>query len=111
MHELAHIALHYGRGFTQFFDNFDAKESGDPREQEADRLAGNALIPDEEWKKSSAKSFHSPEAAQNLARRLRIHPAIVAGRVRRESGSYKILNQMIGQGKVRLCFPEISWGR
>ncbi len=109
MHELAHISLHYGQGFTHFFDNFDVKESGNPREQEADRLAGNALIPDEEWKKSPAKSLRSPEAAQHLARKLRIHPAIVAGRMRREAGSYKILNQMIGQGKVRLCFPEVNW--
>ena len=109
MHELAHISLHYGQGFTHFFDNFDLKESKDPREQEADRLAGQALIPQEEWNKSPAKNLRSPEAAQHLARKLRIHPAIVAGRMRREAGSYKILNQMIGQGKVRLCFPEVNW--
>ena len=109
MHELAHISLHYGQGFTHFFDNLDVRESSDPREQEADRLAGRALIPEEEWNKSPAKNLRSPEAAQHLARKLRIHPAIVAGRMRRESGSYKVLNQMIGQGKVRLCFPEVNW--
>lgn len=109
MHELAHISLHYGQGFTHFFDNLDLKESGDPREQEADRLASSALIPEEEWKRSPAKSLRSPEAAQHLARKLRIHPAIVAGRMRRESGSYKFLNQLVGQGKVRRCFPEVSW--
>src|SRR5438034_3741783 len=109
MHELAHISLHYGQGFTHFFDNLDLKESSDPREQEADRLAGSALIPEEEWKDSPAKDLRSPEAAQHLARKLRIHPAIVAGRMRHEAGSYKVLNQMIGQGKVRQCFPEISW--
>ena len=109
MHELAHISLHYGQGFTHFFDNLDVKESSDPREQDADRLATAALIPDEEWNKSPAKNLRSPEAAQHLARKLRIHPAIVAGRMRRESGSYTILSKMIGQGKVRLCFPEIDW--
>ena len=109
MHELAHISLHYGQGFTHFFDNLDVKESSDPREQEADRLARSALIPEEEWNKSPAKNLRSPEAAQHLARKLRIHPAIVAGRMRHEAGSYKVLNQMIGQGKVRQCFPEISW--
>jgi HTH-type transcriptional regulator/antitoxin HigA len=109
MHELAHISLHYGQGITHFFDNLDLKESNDPREQAADKLAGEALIPKEEWNKSPAQSLRSPEAAQHLARKLRIHPAIVAGRMRREAGSYKILNQMIGQGKVRICFPEVSW--
>jgi HTH-type transcriptional regulator/antitoxin HigA len=111
MHELAHISLHYGQGFTHFFDNLDVRESSDPREQEADHLAGRALIPDEEWNKSPAKNLRSPEAAQHLARKLRIHPAIVAGRMRHESGSYKVLNQMIGQGKVRICFPEVDWQR
>jgi HTH-type transcriptional regulator/antitoxin HigA len=109
MHELAHISLHYGQGITHFFDNLDLKESKDPREQAADKLAGEALIPKEEWNRSPAKNLCSPEAAQHLARKLRIHPAIVAGRMRREAGSYKILNQLIGQGKVRICFPEVSW--
>jgi HTH-type transcriptional regulator/antitoxin HigA len=109
MHELAHISLHYGQGFTHFFDNLDVKETTDPREQDADRLAGRALIPEEEWNKSPAKTLRSPEAAQHLARKLRIHPAIVAGRIRHESGSYKVLSQMVGQGKVRLCFPEVNW--
>lgn len=109
MHELAHISLHYGQGITHFFDNLDLKETKDPREQAADKLAGEALIPKEEWNKSPAKNLRSPEAAQHLARKLRIHPAIVAGRMRREAGSYKILNQLIGQGQVRKCFPEINW--
>jgi HTH-type transcriptional regulator/antitoxin HigA len=109
MHELAHISLHYGQGITHFFDNLDLKESKDPREQAADKLAGEALIPKEEWNRSPAKSLRSPEAAQHLARKLRIHPAIIAGRMRREAGSYKILNQLIGQGKVRLCFPDVNW--
>jgi len=109
MHELAHISLHYGQGFTHFFDNLDVRESSDPKEQEADRLAGRALIPEEEWNKSPAKNLRSPEAAQHLARKLRIHPAIVAGRMRHEARSYKVLNQMIGQGKVRICFPDVNW--
>jgi HTH-type transcriptional regulator/antitoxin HigA len=109
MHELAHISLHYGQGITHFFDNLDLKESKDPREQAADKLAGEALIPKEEWNRSPAKNLRSPEAAQHLARKLRIHPAVIAGRMRREAGSYQILNQMIGQGQVRKCFPEINW--
>jgi HTH-type transcriptional regulator/antitoxin HigA len=109
MHELAHISLHYGKGFTHFFDNLDLKESQDPREQEADQLAREALIPQEDWKKRPARNLRSAEAAEHLARKLRVHPAIVAGRMRRESGSYKILSQLVGQGKVRICFPEVNW--
>jgi HTH-type transcriptional regulator / antitoxin HigA len=109
MHELAHISLHYGQGFTHFFDSFDLKESKDRREQEADKLAQEALIPKEEWNKSPAKSLPSPEAAEHLAKKLRIHPAIVAGRIRHEARSYKILSQMVGQGRVRSCFKDVTW--
>jgi len=109
MHELAHISLHYEQGFTHFFDSFDLKESKDQREQEADKLAQEALIPKNVWSKSPAKSLPSPEAAEHLAKRLRIHPAIVAGRIRHEAHSFKILSQMVGQGKVRSCFNDVSW--
>ena len=81
MHELAHISLHYGQGFTHFFDNLDVKESNDPREQEADRLAGRALIPEEEWNKSPAKEppvsrggpTFSEKAANTSRNRSRAH--------------------------------------
>ena len=109
MHELAHIALHYGQGITSFYDDLDVKHSDDPREREADELAGEALIPEEEWKKSPARVLRSPEAAQSLANKLRIHPAIVAGRMRHESNSYQMLNQLVGHGQVRQMFKEVVW--
>lgn len=111
MHELAHVSLHYGQGFTHFYDDLDVKSSDDPREREADQFASEALIPEEVWAKSPAKSLRSPEAAQHLANRLRIHPAIVAGRMRRAYNSYNLLNQLVGHGQVRQCFKEINWSR
>lgn len=113
MHELAHLALHLdARGDDQplrFYDDLDAGDQGDPREEEADRLASEALIPEEEWKKSPASKLRSPQAAQHLARKLGIHPAIVAGRMRRAYSSYKILNNLVGSGEVRRLFPEVDW--
>lgn len=113
MHELAHLALHLDtRGDDQplrFYDDLDADDQGDPREEEADRLAGEVLIPEEEWRKSPASKLRSPQAAQHLARKLGIHPAIVAGRIRRAYNSYKILGNLVGNGQVRRLFPEVSW--
>ncbi len=113
MHELAHLALHLdersGDEPLRFYDDLDADDQGDPREEEADRLAGEALIPEEEWKKSPARKLRSPQAAQHLARKLGIHPAIVAGRMRRAYNSYKILNNLVGSGQVRRLFPEVDW--
>ncbi|MBN1458441.1 MAG: ImmA/IrrE family metallo-endopeptidase [Armatimonadetes bacterium] len=104
MHELAHIALHFGNVGQGFYDDLDLKDARDPCEIEADRFAGEALIPKPEWDNSPAKILPSPEAAEHLAGRLGIHTAIVAGRIRRERNSYKILTQLVGHGKVRELF-------
>jgi HTH-type transcriptional regulator/antitoxin HigA len=40
-----------------------------------------------------------------LSHELRIHPAIIAGRLRRETGNYKLLGDLVGQGEVRALFP------
>ena len=110
MHELAHLSLHLGgEEQARFYDDLDAGSQGDPREEEADRLAEEALIPEEEWKKSPASRLRSPEAAQHLARKLRIHSAIVAGRIRRTYNSYRLLNNLVGHGQVRRLFTEVSW--
>lgn len=109
MHELAHVSLHYGQGFTHFYDDLDVKQSDDPREREADELAGEALIPQEEWQNSPARVLKSPQAAQDLADKLRIHPAIVAGRMRHATKSYQTLNPLVGHGQVRRLFKETTW--
>lgn len=109
MHELSHIALHYGQGITHFYDDLDIKHSDDPREREADDFAGEALIPKAEWKSSPASVLPSPEAVQDLADQLRIHPAIIAGRIRHENKSYQVLNQLVGHGQVRRLFEGITW--
>lgn len=109
MHELAHVSLHYGQGVTNFYDDLDIKHSDDPRERASDDLAGEALIPEEAWKNSPASVLRSPEAAQDLANKLRIHPAIVAGRMRHEYKSYHVLNQLVGHGQVRRLFNEVTW--
>jgi HTH-type transcriptional regulator/antitoxin HigA len=108
MHELAHVALHLGGDTTQFFDDLDVDSQGDQREKEADQLAGEALIPEEHWKKSPASRLRSPEAILQLASQLRIHPAIVAGRYRHEYKSYRVLNQFVGHGQVRCLFRDVK---
>jgi len=110
MHELAHVALHLGEGSDQFLDDLDVEKRGDPRERQADELAGEALIPESEWQRSPASRIRTPEAVELLARQLGIHPAIVAGRIRHHFKSYRVLNQFVGHGQIRRQFPEIDWG-
>lgn len=109
MHELAHVARHLD-GDKSFYDDFDTESKHNTLEEEADKLAGEALIPTDEWNQSPAKSVPSPQAVQRLADRLGIHAAVVAGRIRHERKNFRLLNQLVGHGKVRRLFPELSWG-
>lgn len=113
LHELAHLKRHFwdeNGDFVpeQFYDDMDA-ETVDPREKEADVIAGEALIPHEAWRKSPVSVLPSPQAAEKLARELGIHPAIVAGRVRHEKNSFRLLNNLVGQGEVRKHFTHVLW--
>jgi len=106
LHELIHVSKHLTTEFTAFYDDLDIDDTSNPQEQEADELAGEILIPDHEWSNSPAKNLRTSEAVEHLARRLRIHPAIVAGKIRHYYKSYRVLNRLVGQGEVRRLFAE-----
>ncbi len=109
MHELVHVARHFTPEARRFYDDLDAGPAQDVREEEADELARDALIPRDAWLASPVRSLHSAEAVHDLASRLQIHPAIVAGRVRHESRRFRVLGGLVGQGDVRKLFPEVRW--
>lgn len=109
IHELAHLHLHLNNDQTSFFDDLDLDEPTDNYETEADYFASEILIPEEEWTNSPASVLRSPEAAQHLASKLKIHPAIVVGRMRYKFKNYKMLNNIVGHNEVRKYFPEIKW--
>jgi HTH-type transcriptional regulator/antitoxin HigA len=112
MHELAHVSLHLsGSDATreEFIDDLDVGPGDDPRELEADRLAGESLIPEAEWRASAASKVRAVPAVINLAHKLAIHPAIVAGRVRHHYRDFRVLQSLVGQGEVRRWFPEVRW--
>lgn len=101
MHEIGHIVLHYRSGLSSgFFDEIDA-DSIDEQEAEADRFASNMLIPNEQWRRSTARIAKSPEIITTFANKLGIHPAIVVGRIRKERRDYSIFSKELGTGTVR----------
>ncbi|NKE72981.1 ImmA/IrrE family metallo-endopeptidase [Candidatus Manganitrophus noduliformans] len=110
MHELAHLALHFDQDINLFYDDLDNEDSSGV-EIEADQLAREALVPESVWENSPAKLIPSPIAAESLAKELHIHPAVVAGKMRREGDQYQYLNTIISQAKVRKYFPEINWSK
>ncbi len=110
LHELVHIWKHVESSDEVFVDDLDSGPGKEPREREADRLAGEVLIPRTIWKRSDAFRQRTPEAIQDLAFELKIHPAIIAGRIRHDTNNYYIQSHMIGRGQVRKLFQEINWG-
>lgn len=104
LHELAHVALrHLRKGGECIVDDLDLANTldDDELEREADKMARQALIPDELWMSSPARTTARIKDVQTLARAADIHQAIVAGRVRREKGNYRLLSRHVGQGEVR----------
>ena len=102
LHEVSHLWKHVVTEET-FLDNLDAS-SEDRRELEANRIAKEALIPKVSWKRSDAYLNPSKQAIDQLSRELRIHPAIVAGRLRKERENYTIFKDLVGYGQVRNLF-------
>jgi HTH-type transcriptional regulator / antitoxin HigA len=107
MHELVHVQKHLKPSHLFIADNLDDKTRASDEEHQADQGARDALIPSNEWDQSTVKVTHSVENAVALANKLRIHPAIVAGRVRYETGNWRLLTGLPGaKGDVRRNFED-----
>jgi HTH-type transcriptional regulator/antitoxin HigA len=98
MHELAHIALHMDGSDIWFIDDLDS-ESSEKIEQQADALAQQALISDEDF--NSLKSKDHTDIIV-LARKLSISPCIIAGRVRFETGNHMLFGSLFRDKVKRL---------
>lgn len=107
-HELAHIGKHLEKGDTLFIDDLSLRghpgEAFDIKEKEADDLAEDALLPKANWSQHSVSREPSVLNVLDMAAKLKIHPAIVAGRARYENRNYRILARHVGQGQVKYLF-------
>lgn len=102
IHEVAHIWKHVGEN-EAFLDDLESS-SEDRKEAEANRLATEAFIPRVQWRRSDAYRAPDRNTIERFAKDLKIHPAIVAGRLRRESENYSLFSDMVGQNQVRQLF-------
>jgi len=109
MHELVHVQRHLGRQHVTFVDE-DEMSNDDEKELEANIYAAEAFIPRQIWKSSDAYRTRKYEAVIQLADSLMIHPAIVAGRIQRETSNYKILKELSGASGIGRLFQVSSQG-
>ncbi|MHA1279635.1 MAG: ImmA/IrrE family metallo-endopeptidase [Candidatus Helarchaeota archaeon] len=110
-HELAHVKLHLSEDPDRaFFDETykDNREICEPHEQEANQFAWNILIPDRVWHEIFDQSLGLLSRNDILfyAEKLRINPAIIAGRIRYQLEDYSLYSDLIGNNKVRKQFHE-----
>jgi len=107
-HEVGHVLLHLGEDNRSFFDD---TESGDTSrlEAEANEFALGHLIPAWEWRR--IQNLRLADEIRTEAKRLKIHPSIIAGRLRRQANDYRLHRTLVGQGKLRntLGFDAESW--
>jgi HTH-type transcriptional regulator / antitoxin HigA len=103
-HELAHIALHLDKDDIDTFYDDIANRGTDTCEKEADKFASEALILPQRWSKSGLSRRYTAEAVRAFAEKLRISPAIPAGRIRFERKNYTLLKELVGAKKVCSLF-------
>ena len=110
LHELAHIGLHLDSNEEDvaFVDDHSLRgieaTGGESKEERADQWAEDALIPLAIWEDSEVRDHPTAMSVIDLAWEAKVHPAIVAGRVRHEEGNYRLLSQFVGTGEVRKHF-------
>jgi len=101
LHEIAHVILHYRKELSRgFYDDIEEQDL-DTLEEEANKFAGNLLIPEEIWRRSPARISKDPLVIEKFAKQLGIHPAVAFGRIRMERKNYSLFSSQIGQGTVR----------
>lgn len=101
LHELGHIIRHWPRVLGEGIVDEDAGADSDELiEKEADEFAENAILPRTTWQGSTVRFAKLPEVIAKFAARHELHPALIAGRIRRER-DYTEFHDMLGSGEVR----------
>lgn len=109
LHELVHVMKHLSAPGDTFVDRIEDRDATEALELEANRLAKDALIPRAAWRRAEMASAASRERILRFAKEHTIHPAIVAGRVRRETGNFQIFGELLGANEVRRQFPTVTF--
>ena len=100
LHELAHLVLHRDQLKEPFF--FDIEEEDNDRvERAADRLAKDSIVDRESWRSCAPKYDRSDKAVITYASEQGVHPSLVAGLLRKESGDYRLYSSIINKHDIR----------
>ncbi len=108
LNELVHIKEHLKKGeIENIFDDLDINDN--EIEREADEKAAEFLIPNNVWETALPRYYRTKDNIISFASEIGISPAIVAGKIRKETGNYNLFGDMIGQGKAREQFSKVEF--
>ena len=111
IHELAHLLLHLDDRNLAFFDDTDQpdKTSEHPEEKEANEFTRDRLIPPKIWVEYGSRLMDTRNEGLllEIAEKLKINPAILAGRARWESMDYSLFAKYVGHHQVREQFEYV----
>lgn len=102
-HELSHIALHYDLLEQPIVEDFDIPHglNIDDIEEEANYLASESIIKNSIWRRCEFRRKQTEESLNALAQEQSVHPALLAGKLRRELGNYEMFSKLINSYSVR----------
>jgi HTH-type transcriptional regulator/antitoxin HigA len=100
MHELAHLVLHAEELRAPVFFDVEGEEK-DVVEKAANRLAKDSFVERSSWRSCEPKYDTGKEALLRYAEQESVHPSIIAGLLRRESGNYTRYSAIINKHDVR----------
>ena len=101
LHELAHLDLHHDELKDAVFFDVEATEEKDRAEKAANRLAKDSIVNRESWRNCEPKYDTSDRAMHEYAAKHGVHPSLIAGLLRKESGNYKRYSSIINEHDVR----------
>ena len=104
LHEFCHVSEHLAEDTPLILDDLDLRSS-EEIEEEADLFAQDALIPANIWKKYVTPEM-STEELELVAKKAKVHVAILAGRWQREHSDYRRFAKKLGRGEVRCQFRK-----
>lgn len=107
LHELAHIVRHMAILNEPICDCLDTDDDAEEIEIEANRLAKASIVAASVWRNCDPKYNQNREAVETFARKIHVHPGLVAGLLRRESNNYSRYSDLVNEVDVRaLLFPK-----
>lgn len=112
LHECVHAQKHLNASGLQAIADLEIEQADEDAadiEKEANTEAAEFLIPRGVWRRSEAYMNPSAESINELASKLQINVAIIAGRLRFERQDYQAFSRLIGNGQVRRSFPDVDW--